>query len=105
MSARRSHTPWRTLAALGAVLLGAAGCTPTCDRVCTRIVEDCGDLGTERMSAYECEESCLNQQKLYERWADTQKQAALDDELTCLVDATCDEIAAGTCYNEDIWGF
>lgn len=96
--------PW-AFAALCAVALTSAGCTPTCARVCTRLVDDCGDLGTERMTAYECEESCTEQQKLYDRWADTQKQDALDEELSCLIDATCDDIAAGTCYNEELWAY
>lgn len=87
------------------LFLGASGCTPTCERVCTRLVEDCGDLGTERMATYECEENCAQQRDLYERWTDTQKQDAFDAQLSCLVDATCDEIAAGVCYDEEVWSY
>lgn len=82
-----------------------AGCTPTCDQVCTHLVEECGDLGTERSTAAECEEQCISQKNLLIKWRDTQKQDAFYAELECLESSSCDEIAAGACYDEDIWSF
>ena len=85
-----------------ASLLG--GCQPTCEDVCTKIVA-CDNAGTERMPADECKLSCLDQKSLYAGWTDTVLEASFDDELSCLDASSCDEIAAGTCYDEDLWSF
>jgi hypothetical protein len=72
--------------------------------VCDKVVE-CDDLGTERMPPEECKESCLQQKALYATWTDTQLRDAFDDELSCIDDSSCDDIAAGVCYDEDLWSF
>lgn len=89
-----------------AVLAGmfGAGCKSTCQDVCDKLVE-CDGLPTDRMSSAECEDSCKSQAALYDDWADVQKQDALQAELDCLGDATCDDVAAGTCYDEAIWDY
>lgn len=83
---------------------GLVGCRSTCQDVCDKLVE-CDGLPTDRMSSAECEDSCKSQAALYDDWADVQKQDALQAELDCLGDATCDEVAAGTCYDEAIWDY
>lgn len=97
------------LAARAALLLLAglsAGCTPTCENVCTRLVEDCGNLGTERETAYECEEQCTAQRDLYwKTWTDQDKRDAFNDELTCLASESCEDIDGGICYDPEIWSF
>ena len=102
-SSRRSQRLWPLLG-LSAIVFSAAGCKATCADVCDQIV-DCDGLPTARMSSAECEESCKSQSDQYDGWADGQKQDALQDELDCLSDSTCDDIAAGVCYNEAIWNF
>ncbi|MDP2312308.1 MAG: hypothetical protein Q8P41_05340 [Pseudomonadota bacterium] len=72
--------------------------------MCEKLVE-CDDVGTERISATECADQCNEQKLLYARWSDTQLREAFDDELECIYDATCDEVAEGVCYNEDVWSF
>jgi hypothetical protein len=82
-----------------------AGCTPTCEQVCDKIVA-CENEGTERMSAAECRESCEDQRALYhDEWDDTQKRDAFDATLVCLYDAECADIADGVCYDETVWSF
>ncbi len=81
-----------------------AGCTPTCKEVCVKLIA-CDDLGTERMSATECEESCNQQRDLYAGWSDTELRADFDAELTCLNTRECSEIADGACYDEAVFEF
>lgn len=99
--------PSRTIRSAG-LLLGTqlllAGCQPTCEQVCDKLVA-CDNPGTERMSSPECEESCTTQKETYARWSDTQLRATMDDQLSCLDEATCGAIADGACYDEDLWGF
>lgn len=100
---RRPRTS-SSLAVLALAALIAPGCTPSCEDVCEKLVA-CENEGTERMSAPECEESCRDQQSLYAEWDDTQLRDAFEAEMTCLGDATCEEIADGVCYDEEVWAF
>ena len=88
------------------VLLCAAlvGCDPSCEQVCEKLIA-CDDLGTERMSAGECEEQCREQQDLYGQWDDAALRQSFQDHLGCLQDSACDDIAAGVCYDEDVFTF
>lgn len=94
----------RAVAVALACVLAASGCKATCADVCAKVV-DCDGLPTERMSADECEESCRAESELYDAWADIQKQDAFQAELDCLAASSCEDIAAGVCYDESIWGF
>ncbi len=104
ISVRRSPTS-RSAAAL--LLVGAlgAGCAPSCDTACLKLVETCGGVGAERMTADECGEACVAEDDLYDRWTDTQLRAALDAELRCIVSSTCEEIEAGACYDDSLFVF
>lgn len=79
-------------------------CTPTCEEACKAIVA-CGNEGTELLSADACEEQCNNQRDLYDTWDDKALQDAFDDSLSCYKNSSCDELAAGACYNEDLWSY
>ncbi|MES2640307.1 MAG: hypothetical protein V4850_12515 [Myxococcota bacterium] len=72
--------------------------------MCDKLVE-CDNPGTERMSGPECEESCNTQKDSYAKWTDTQLRDAMDAQLSCLYDASCDAVADGACYDEDVWSF
>lgn len=95
----------RSSLALGLVaLLGlAAGCVPTCTETCEKVL-DCS-LDSERVSLDECVNQCEDQAALYEVWEDDDKADLFDEHKTCLSDATCDEIEAGACYDEDLFVF
>jgi hypothetical protein len=86
------------------LLVFAVGCRPTCDQVCRHLLE-CGNLDTPRMTVDECSETCHEQQDLLQQWSDTELRASFDDEMECLGGATCDDIAAGTCYDPDLWSY
>ncbi len=80
----------------------AGGCSPACEQTCRKLL-DC-DL-SPRVSQEECVESCETQQHLYEVWGDEEKQEAFDAERGCVRGATCEEIAEGACYDDEIWVF
>ena len=87
------------------LLFALAGCQPTCEQVCDKLVA-CEQEGTERMSAKDCEEQCTEQEELYQRWTDTQLREAFDAEKSCLMDSTCEQIFdEGACYDEEVWSF
>lgn len=81
-----------------------AGCDPSCEAVCDKLVA-CDGLGTERMSASECEEQCREQQDLYGRWDDSELRQSFTDHLSCLDESACADIAAGACYDESVFTF
>ena len=85
----RVRATWMLLltAAVGAV---ASGCAPSCEKVCEKAL-DC-DL-TARLNQVECEEACLEQED------------AFADHRRCIVDATCEELEDGVCYDEDLYIF
>ncbi len=72
--------------------------------MCDKLVA-CENPGTERMSSAECKEQCETQEKLYATWSDTQLRESFDDQLTCLYEAECADVAAGACYDEEVFTF
>ena len=101
---RMRETLLRSCVGLAIVIGMSSGCKATCADVCDRLV-DCDGLPTERMSSAECEDSCRSETALYDGWTDVQKQDALQSELDCLNEASCDDVAAGVCYDDSIWSF
>lgn len=85
----------------GSILIGT-GCSPTCQRTCTKLVT-CDEVESDRVAVDECEESCVLQEALYQEWDDTQLQDAFVDYKRCVTGSTCEEVAAGECYDEDLW--
>ncbi len=80
----------------------ASSCSPACEQVCDKLVA-CDGLSTERQTVAECTETCQTQQELYQRWSDTELRADFDAQLSCLNDAACEQIAAGECYDADLY--
>jgi hypothetical protein len=59
----------------------------------------------DNLNRLECEEACEREANLYEVEDDDAMQAAFADHRRCLGAASCDEIAAGECYDEDLFRF
>ncbi|MBW1877697.1 MAG: hypothetical protein JRJ84_04975 [Deltaproteobacteria bacterium] len=85
---------------LAVLVLAGAGCAPSCDRVCHKVL-DC-DL-RPRLSQLECKESCLRQGGLYEEWEDDDKLEDFAAHRRCIMQATCDELEDGVCYDESLF--
>jgi hypothetical protein len=94
----------RGLLLLAAVALAPA-CTPTCQQTCEKLLA-C-EQNEDWLDGYValCAENCERQLNLYELWDDTQLQDALDQSRVCIGEATCDDIADGVCYDEDLYSF
>lgn len=86
------------------LLLALAGCTPTCEQVCNKLV-GCENPGTEMLAADDCRESCEKQRDLYQSWTDESLRDAFDESLSCYQSESCDAIAKGVCYNSEIWSW
>ena len=86
------------------LLVLLAGCEPTCDRVCTRTLA-CGLDDAPRVSQTECEDTCNSRAALYDAWQDEEKQDAYVAHKRCLIDASCDDIADGACYDPLLFQF
>jgi hypothetical protein len=77
-------------------VLGLGGCAPPCGQVCRKVLR-C-DLDSERVAQAECELSCNQQGDLYARWQDEELLQLYEDHRRCIVRSSCEELAAGTCY-------
>ena len=87
------------------VLVFAAGCDATCDTACGKLA-DCGQIDNSGVSADECEEVCIGQEDLYaEIWEDEELEERLKSNRNCIRDSTCDEIADGECYDEELYAW
>lgn len=84
------------------------GCVPTCDRAC-RAILDCELAGLEGYGQDRCAADCEDQQVVYDSLADDldqpEGQEAFDALRTCVVDTTCDDLAAGACYDPTLWAW
>ena len=88
---------------LALTLAISSGCTPTCEQVC-RKARECEI--TDRLSQDECVGGCIAQREMYDGWDDEEeKLAAFDDHRTCVSDATCEDLDAGVCYDEELFSF
>ena len=78
------------------------GCEPTCERTCKKLLS-CEDVDSPRVHEDECIDSCDSLADLYDSWDDTQLQDQLAETKRCVVSEECDAIAAGVCYDEDLY--
>lgn len=82
----------------------ASGCTPTCEEACDHLVA-CGERLGDLPTAAECEESCTTERVLYEKWTDESLRTSFDEELTCIVEASCAELEVGVCADPSLAPF
>ena len=81
------------------------GCDTSCERACKKLTSCAAELEVEGRYHEECAETCSQQERLYEDWEDTQLQDALAEARNCVADHTCDELAEGVCYDEELWPY
>ena len=76
----------------------AQACAPPCRQVCRKVLFECDNLDSDRVALDECEASCQQQDAVYQVWQDEEKQDLFDAHKSCIGSSTCEEIAAGACY-------
>jgi hypothetical protein len=86
------------------VLLLAPGCRPSCEQVCEKLLA-CDAVESPRVSQAECEDGCAREEALVETWDDQELLDAFHDEMDCVADSSCDDVAAGACYDEALFVF
>lgn len=92
----------RTLAILLALGLGLVGCAPTCTQVCHKL--DRCELNPDVLVT-ECVASCEAEISDYRDTDDKEAKATFNDQRTCLGSHSCEEIAAGACYESSLFPF
>ncbi len=86
-----------------------AGCDASCSQTCAQTLK-C-DLLSQGVSQQQCVDSCTRQEVQLELWVAEelegaqQLQQAFDEHRACVVQASCDELAVGECYNEELFSF
>lgn len=93
--------PSEALALTLIALVGLQACTPRCQEVCSKVL-DCG-IESTRVARGECIASCQTEQALYDTWEDTEKQKAFKEHKRCIRSSSCEEIAAGECFDERLY--
>ena len=79
------------------------GCEPSCAKTCKTILE-CENIETEVTELEECEASCLVQEELYEDMGeDSVEREAFKELKQCIQTSECNAIAAGECYDEELY--
>jgi hypothetical protein len=86
--------PVMGLVALASVM---AACTPPCGQLCRKVLYTC-ELDSERVALDDCENSCSQQLDLYRRWQDEELIELFEQHRRCIARSSCEEIAAGECY-------
>jgi len=78
-----------------------SACTPTCDAACNKL-ERC-----ELMATYDnleaCITSCSRQDEVYVAMDGNELKKSFRMHRRCIGSNSCDELAEGECYEEDIY--
>ena len=90
-------------AAAAAPALLLLGCEPSCAKTCKTLL-DCESVETNVTEQEECEAACLVQQDLYEDiGGDSAEREAFKELKECIQSTECDAIAAGECYDDEVY--
>ena len=79
-----------------------ASCTTPCSSVCDKLLS-CEELSKGTVGDKECELDCAVQENSYED--DASLTEAFESYKECVMDKSCDEIAAGACHDSDLFAF
>lgn len=84
-----------------AASIALQGCTPRCQEVCNKVL-NC-ELGATRVAQEECILSCRLEEALYDDWEDDSKRKAFKAHKRCIRSSSCEEIADGECYDDELF--
>ena len=87
-----------------AVAVTSTACEPSCEQTCETLLA-CEETHTDRVALDDCTASCLVQQRLYDEWEDVELQESFIDYKLCVAQENCEDIAAGACYNEELYAW
>ena len=86
------------------MVVATTGCEPSSEQTCETLLA-CEETHTDRVALDDCTASCLVQQRLYDEWEDIELQDSFTDYKFCIAEESCEEIAAGACYNADLYSW
>jgi hypothetical protein len=88
----------------GLTTLLAASCEPSCEQTCEGLLA-CEETSTDRLALDDCTAACLVQERLYDDWEDQQLRDSFADYKHCVSEDSCESIAEGSCYDEDLYSW
>jgi hypothetical protein len=94
----------KSLLSTASIALFGLACEPTCEQTCQDLLA-CDELETDRMALDDCTAACVVQQNLYDDWEDAELQEGFADYKRCVSETTCDGIASGECYDEELYAW
>ena len=83
-------------------LVTLVGCEPSCEATCDKLMS-CDGIEMEHTSVGECAAACETQQNVYEKWSATDERDWFGDLKDCIDDASCKDIVAGECYDDELY--
>ena len=87
---------------LATLALSQLACTSPCSSVCDKLLS-CEALDASPIGEKECDLDCAVQESSYDD--DEALSGAFEAYKDCVMDKSCEEIAAGDCYNPDLYAF
>ena len=88
----------------GLMSLLAVGCEPSCEQTCEDLLS-CEETSTDRLALDDCTAACLIQERLYDDWEDQELRDSFTDYKYCVAEESCEAIAGGSCYDEDLYSW
>lgn len=96
--------PLKSLMLLSLAIGLGTGCQTTCKSACEKALS-C-DLDSPRVAYDACVDDCERERTLYaDWWKNDEMSDRFDDHRNCIEDATCDELRAGQCYDDELFIF
>ncbi|MFK7927621.1 MAG: hypothetical protein AB8H79_05510 [Myxococcota bacterium] len=88
---------------LAGIVLFTSACEPSCKQTCRNVLA-C-DLESDRVTVDECEAACVFQERLYEDRQQDALRDRLGDHKRCLNRESCDDLADGVCFDDELFAF
>ena len=89
---------------IGCLGVYGIGCEPSCEQTC-EVLLDCDETHTDRLALDDCTAACLVQERLYDDWEDTELRDSFTEYKTCVTEESCQDIADGICYDEELYSW
>lgn len=92
----------RELTLLVLATVGLGGCSPGCENLCRKL--DRCELN-DFVTIDECQLSCDRQLDQLDQLEDREPRRTFDAHRRCVGGATCEALAEGVCYTDDLFPF
>ena len=78
------------------------GCSSTCEQVCTKL-RSCSDIELGTSNQLDCTNACVTQQEAISE--EEPESASFSEYKDCVMQQTCEQIEAGSCYDSGLYSW